>query len=282
MFQRLANGWELAKQSFNVLRLDKELLLFPLLSGIACLVVLASFAAPLWNSDYLQVVFEQNEAPDDPLAYVVLFAFYFVNYFVIVFFNSALVACAIIRFRGGNPTLGDGLRAATERLPQILGWAAVSATVGVILRVIESRSERAGQIAAGLVGMAWSIATFFVVPVLVIEKAGPITAVKRSTSILRKTWGEAFSANFGIGVLTFLATLPGIVAVVAGIMLAASGPVVLGGMLAGAGVLIVLIVSLISSALNAIVLAALYLYAATDEIPQHFDSSQLEHAFARK
>ena len=282
MFQRLANGWELAKQSFHVLRLDKELLLFPLMSGIACLIVLASFAAPLWNSDYLNVVFEEGQAPEDPLAYVILFAFYFVNYFVIVFFNSALVACAIIRFRGGNPTLGDGLRASSERLPQILGWAAVSATVGVILRVIESRSERAGQIAAGLLGMAWSISTFFVVPVLVVEKAGPVTAVKRSLSIIRKTWGEALTANFGIGFFTFLATIPGIVAVVAGMSIAASGSVALGGAVIGAGILLVLVVSLVSSAVSAIVLAALYLYAATDEIPQYFDADRLEYAFTRK
>lgn len=282
MFQRLTNGWELAKQSFNVLRLDKELLLFPLMSGLACIIVLASFAAPLWNSDYLNVVFEERQAPEDPLAYVILFAFYFINYFVIVFFNSALVACAIIRFRGGNPTLGDGLRAATERLPQILGWAAVSATVGVVLRIIESRSERAGQIAAGLLGMAWSITTFFVVPVLVIEKGGPVTAVKRSLSILRKTWGEALSANFGIGVITFLATLPGIIAVVAGVAVAASGYVALGAAAIAAGILLVLIVALVSSALNAILLAALYLYAATDELPQHFDSERLAHAFAGK
>lgn len=282
MFQRISSGWELAKQSFKVLRLDKELLLFPLLSGIACLIVLASFAAPLWNSEYAKVVLEDRQAPQDPLAYVLLFAFYFVNYFVIVFFNSALVACAIIRFRGGNPTLGDGLRAATERLPQILGWAAVSATIGVILKAIESRSERAGQVVAGLMGMAWSITTFFVVPVLVIEKAGPVKAVKRSASILRKTWGEALSANFGIGLITFVATLPGMFTIVAGVALAASGQGVLGAVVVGGGVLLVLLVSLVSSALNAILLAALYLFAATDEIPQHFDADQLAHAFARK
>ena len=108
MFDRMANGWELTKQSFRVLILDKELLLFPLFSGFSCLIVLASFAVPLWNSEYAGVVLNERAAPDDALAYVILFAFYFVNYFVIVFFNSALIACAIIRFNGGNPTLGDG------------------------------------------------------------------------------------------------------------------------------------------------------------------------------
>src|SRR5262249_35476691 len=149
--------------------------------------VLGSFAAPLWNSPYVQVVFDDGQIPNDPVAYVILFAFYAVNYFVIVFFNSALVACAIIRFKGGEPTVSDGLRAASNRLPQILAWALVSATVGIVLRTLESRSEKLGQIAAALVGAAWSIATYFVVPVLVVERVGPVEAVQRSFAVLRKT-----------------------------------------------------------------------------------------------
>ena len=159
MFERLANGWELAKNSWQVLRLDKELLLFPLMSGIACLFVLASFAIPLWTTQYVDTVLEEGQPLQNVLAYVVLFAFYFVNYFVIVFFNTALIACAIIRFRGGDPTVSDGLRAAISRLPQIVAWALVSATVGVILRVIESYSDKVGQIVAALLGGAWSITT---------------------------------------------------------------------------------------------------------------------------
>lgn len=279
-FDRLANGWELAKESWHVLKLDKELLVFPLISGIACLIVLASFAFPLWSTGYAGVIFDDGEIPNDPVAYAVLFAFYTVNYFVIVFFNSALVACAIIRFRGGDPTLADGFRASFSRLPQILMWALVSATVGVILRVIESRAEKAGQLIAGLLGAGWSIATFFVVPVLVIEKVGPIDAVKRSFSVLRKTWGEALGANFGIGFIVFLASLVGIIPLVLGGYLLASGQPVPGGALIAVGVLALIVVSLISSALNSIMLAALYLYAADGQIPTHFDNSLLRNAFS--
>lgn len=282
MFERISNGWSLAKQSFAVLRMDKELLVFPLLSGIACLAVLASFAVPLWFSGYVETVANDEQVQNNPLAYVVLFAFYAVNYFVIVFFNSALVACAVIRFKGGNPTLGDGLGAAMGRLPQIFGWALVAATVGVILQVIESRSERFGQIVASLLGMGWSIITFFVVPVIVIEKAGPITAVQRSTAILRKSWGESLTANFGIGIITFLLNIPAILLIVAGVFVAASVNGILGGAIIAVGVLSVLLISLVSSAVNAIVLAALYLYGATDRVPEAFDAAQLSAAFGHK
>src|SRR5262249_42533910 len=155
------------------------------------------------------------------------------NYFVIVFFNSALVACAIIRFKGGDPTVSDGLRAAGNRFPQILAWALASATVGVILRAIESRSEKVAQFAAALVGAAWSIATFFVVPVLVVERVGPVDAVKRSLSVLTRTWGEALTANFGVGFIKFVGfAVLGIIPLVAGAMIAASGFVVPGIILA--------------------------------------------------
>lgn len=284
MFERIAIGWELAKQSLGVLRLDKELLLFPLMSGVACTLVLASFAIPLWATGYVDVLLEEGEGnqANQILGYVVLFAFYFANYFVIVFFNSALVACALYRFRGGDPTVRTGLAAASTRLPQILAWAAVSATVGLILRVIESRSERVGQIVASLIGMAWSAVTYFVVPVIVVERVGPIDATKRSLAILKRTWGEALSANFGVGFIVFIATLIAAVPVFLGIAAISAGMVAVGIACIAGGIILLLLVSLISSALNSIILGALYLYAAEEKVPEAFDRRLFQQAFVHK
>jgi len=282
MFTRISNGWALTKQSFHVLMLDKELLLFPIMSGFSCLLVLASFAAPLWNSKYVNVVMNEQQLPQDPVAYIILFAFYFVNFFVIIFFNSALMACAIIRLKGGNPTVGDGFRAAMNRLPQIAGWALVSATVGFILKLIESRSEKIGQIVAGLLGMAWSITTYFVIPVLVVEQKSPFEALKRSVGILRKTWGESLVANFGIGMIVFLFMIPIILLIVAGGFIIASGNALLGGVLIATGLILILLVSLVSSALHSILIATIYLFAAEDKVPEQFDRDLIAHAFRQK
>lgn len=259
MFERIANGWELAKESWGVLKMDKELVIFPFLSGLSCLFVLASFAVPLWSTGYIDAFSDDPEAFQDPITWVISFAFYFVNYFVIVFFNSALVACAVKRFRGGDPNLGDGFRASMGRLPQIAAWSLVSATVGILLRAIEQSNERAGQIASAILGTAWSIATYFVVPVLVVEGVGPWEALKRSTSVLKRTWGEALSANFGIGFITFLATLPAILLLFVGGYVATQTSVALGGAIIVLGIVGIMLVGLISSALDAILLAALYL-----------------------
>jgi hypothetical protein len=289
MFERIATGWQLTRQSWRVLMLDKELLVFPFLSGIACLLVLVSFAVPMWTTGFHEQVLQERAAEQgsDRLFYqiaggVILFAYYFVNYFVIVFFNSALVACAIIRFKGGNPNLREGFSAAGSLLPQILGWAAVAATVGVALRLIESRSEKIGQLVAGLLGMAWSIVTYFVVPVIVVERLGPFAAAKRSTGIVKQTWGESLTANFGISVIVMAATLLGIVPIIIGGVVCGMGMVPVGVASIVLGIGILLIISLVSSALHTIVLGALYLYAAERKVPTHFDEQLFRHAFAHK
>jgi uncharacterized membrane protein (DUF485 family) len=278
VFDKIANGWELAKASGRVLRLDKELLVFPFLSGISCLLVLASFGLPLFFTGAFTI--DHNNAgqvTQNPLAYVLLFAFYFCNYFVIVFFNSALIACAIIRFNGGEPSLGDGMQAAVARMPQILGWSLVSATVGFLLKMVESRSEKVGAFVADLLGLAWSIATFFVIPVIVVEKVGPIDAIRRSGSILRRAWGESFVGNQSIGLFVFLFSLVACVPAVLGIM--SHVPAL---MIAGIAITAValIIIAAISAALHSILLAAIYVFAADGRVPDAFDRSVLQAAFA--
>src|SRR5262249_5759623 len=150
--------------------------------------------------------------------YAVSFAFYFCTYFVIIFCNSALVSCAMLRFNGETPRLSDGFRVAMARLPQIFAWAVVSATVGVLLKVIENVHEKVGEIVASILGTVWSVVTFFVVPILVVEKVGPFTAISRSVSLLKKTWGEALVGNMGLNFILFLLFIPIILVFIAGIV----------------------------------------------------------------
>jgi hypothetical protein len=284
-FTRLSTGFELARSSWQVLRQNRQLILFPVLSGIACLLVLLSFALPLFLVhpqwlDFLDPKAQQGVQPP-PWAYLVLFAFYFCNYFVITYFNAALISCAIISFNGGKPTLADGLGAANSRLPQILAWSLVSATVGVLLKLIENIHEKVGEIVSFLLGTAWSILTFFVVPVLVVEKVGPIEAIARSTRILRKTWGEALVSNWGIGLFMFLLALPGIAVLVLAILLMGAS-VVLGLAVLALAAIYLLALMAVGPALHGICLAALYQYASEGRVPGAFDSHLLQGAFAHK
>jgi uncharacterized membrane protein YeaQ/YmgE (transglycosylase-associated protein family) len=278
MFARIANSFALARSSWGVLRTDKKLVLFPVLSGIACLFVLISFVTPfLIRPDAFANL--QDQAPW-ALA-LIGFAFYFVNYFVIVFFNAALVSCALIRFHGGEPTLGDGLRAASARLPQILAWALVSATVGMLLKAIENANEKVGQIVSAILGTVWTVMTYFVVPVLVVEKVGPIDAVKRSIQILRKTWGEALVGNFGLGFFQLLLFLPALLFIIPAVLcFVVGGPLVwLGIAFAVLAVIYILLAVAVSSALGTVFLTALYQYAAFNQVPGGFEADTMAHAF---
>ena len=189
------------------------------------LLLFASFAIPLYVTDAWHP--PGHDAPQrQVLYYGSLFLFYFCNYFIVVIFNAAMVACVAARMSGGSPTLGDGFRTAAARLPVIIGWALVSASVGLLLRIIEDRSERIGRIAAGLLGMAWTLVSFLVVPILVIENKGPIAALKDSTTLLKKTWGEQLVSNFSFGAIFTILAIPAI------------GLIILGGYLGSAPVII--------------------------------------------
>jgi len=285
MFDRISNGFSLARSSWGVLTKDKHLIWFPIVSGFLFLLVVASFVFPLatlvdWNQVDQQM--QNNNGKPPAWTYAVAFAFYFCCYFVIIFCNSALISCALMRFNGQEPRLSDGFRMAMSRLPQIFAWALVSATVGVVLQVIENAHEKVGYYISLVLGTAWSVMTFFVVPVLVVEKTGPFAAVGRSVSLMKKTWGESLVGHMGVGFFVFLLAIPVFLLFAAGIFLLVKGMATAGAALLIIGMVAALIHAAISSALNTILLAALYQYAADKGTPAGFEERQFAHAFESK
>jgi hypothetical protein len=275
---RLARSWELVKASGAVLQADKELLIFPIVSMIAVITVMITFAVPM----FLTGMFERGlvRGGTIPVAGILLgFAFYAVQYTIIFYCNSALVGAAMIRLKGGNPTIGDGFRIANEHFASIVGYALIAATVGVILRNIARRGF-VGRLVASLFGLAWNIATFLAVPVLVVEGVGPVDAVKRSTQLLKKTWGEQLIGNLGIGAVFTLAFF-GLVALSGGALALAvmthSAPLIIG--VVAAFVLAAVVLSLIGSALSAIYTAAVYRYATEGDPGGMFAPELVQGAF---
>jgi Family of unknown function (DUF6159) len=283
MYQKLSCTWELMGASWGVLKQDKELLVFPLLSGVCCLLVMASFAVPVWYTGTWQPPRGDAAWQQKLLYYSVLFLFYLCNYFVITFFNTAIISGAIERMSGGDPTAGSCLNAATSRLPLIFGWALVSATVGLVLRFIENQSEKRGAFVAGLLGMGWTLASFLAVPILVAERKSPIDALKESASLLKKTWGEQLVGNFSFGSVFFLLAMPAYLTLalawVAGSAFM-SMPLVVAG--ATVAVLYLILLALIHSALQSIFQAALYLHARSKLDESHYPDHLLTGALDRR
>ena len=266
---RIKRSWALAKASFDVLMKDKELMIFPIISAIAMVIVSAVFFVPSLLTNFLDTVFDTGIPV---FGYVVLFVFYIVQYTVVYFFSTALVGAALIRLRGGDPTVKDGLDIAKKRIPQILGWAALSATVGLILNMVSDSSEKngkgIGQIVSSILGAAWNVVTFLVVPILAAEGLGPIEALKRSWELLKRSWGEQISGTFSIGIVF------GLIGFIGSVILIGAGvgisiwldtwiPAVLFGILF---ISFIMLVSLLSSTLNGIFTAAVYAYAAEGQV----------------
>jgi hypothetical protein len=278
MAGRFSNSFALVKASANVLRLDKELMLFPLMSGIATVLVAASFIAPIFMIG--PEIFVEGEGASYT-AYAFGFLFYLVQYFVIFFFNAALVGAALIRLDGGDPTVSDGLAIASKRVGSILGYAAIAATVGMVLRFIAERAGFLGRIVTGLIGLAWTLTTYLTVPILVTKDIGPVDAVKESVAIFKRTWGEQVVGNFG---MSLAVTLMGISWTCVGfLMMFLASPM---GAYAVAPAIAIWVLgyvflALFASALNGIYTAALYRYAITGDAG-YFDASILGNAFRPK
>lgn len=269
---RIGRTWELAKASWSVLKADKELLALPVLSGLTSLIIAASFLIPIFAAKGIDA-----ETEFGALDFVVLAVMYFVLAYVTIFFNAALVHAANDRLNGGDPTLRSALGGAAHRAGRILPWALITATVSIILRSLEERAGLLGRIVLGFIGLAWTLVTFLVVPILVIEDIGAIDAIKRSGSLFKRTWGENVAAQFGFGILGFIAALPAIALIFLG---AAAGGVALGALIVVA-VIWLIAVAVGLSALSGVFQAALYHYAISGDVPgQYFSPSTFNDAFA--
>lgn len=280
MFERISRSIALVKASAEVLRQDKELLVFPLCSALAVVGVLASFAGPLI---YSGIDPDTTQRKLNGASLVLWFLFYLTQYIVIFYFNSALVGAALIRLEGRDPTVADGFRIANAKLMSIVGYAAIAATVGLFLRIVEDRAGWLGRWIAGILGMAFSVASFLAVPLLVSRDIGPLDAIKQSAQLLEKTWGENITGNVGLGLVFFLIYIVvAAISVLLMIGLAATQSAMLVWLCLAAIVMVYLFLALVHSALHGIYSAALYRFAVVGDAGQSFNGTQLSLAFKPK
>lgn len=278
MLERFRRGRELGRAVMAVLTGTPRLVMFPVISGLALLVLTAAVGAPI----VLVAADDQSAVSTVQLVWMILgaLAWYFGCAFVIVFCNAALISCAWDSFEGGGASLASGFAAAARRLPQILGWSALAATVGLAFRLLDGLSDKIGllgQLIDGLVQGAWSVVTYFVLPVVVAEALGPIDAVKRSSAILRKTWGETVGGSVGIGLRLGLFFLP-LIGTVALLFTGFGGHTVRVALGVLAGLYALAFVAVVA-ALGSILRAGLYSYATTGAAWGPMTPQMLQSAF---
>lgn len=273
-FERLSNGWKIAMNSFKVLNANKQLVLFPILSSISLILVIGSFVVGAlaingWNTDFL----DENQNPI--LQYAILFVFYVINYFIIVFFNMALIHCTRLYFRGEQVSLSEGIRFSMSRIGVIFSWAVFAGVVGTILKAIQENSGIVGKIITGLIGIVWGVATFFVVPVIAYENKGPLEAFKRSSQLMREKWGESLAGNFSLGLIQFIGVL------VVGVVFFMVGYIIHPMVGVALAILGCFIVTAIISAAQTIFVSAVY-HNVTNEPTVHFSQQLIDGLFEEK
>lgn len=284
-FQR---SWMITKLTFGVINKDRELLGFAFLSFIFSIMYSAAMIVP----SIVPTIMDNGMSTDslEVYQYVIIFLTYFGLAFIATFFNVCVVYTTKIRFEGGNATFGESIRFALSRIGIIVQWSLISATVGLLLRILHNMAARLpkiGEIIAniiiGLMGMAWSILTIFVVPVLVYEGLGPIDAIKKSAAVIKKTWGENIIRAIGLG-LVQLAVFAIILVFAFGLSYVLGLAFSIYGIAIGVciGVVMLLLAGLIFMVANTIFNTVLYVYANQNNIPEGFTEPVVRDAFRPK
>lgn len=278
---RMQRSWALAKASWAVLWSEKGLVWLPVLSFIASIAVAGVFGLAIWATVGKDTgVGGQSEYSTNVATWVLAACMYVGIAFSQTYFLAALCAGANERLQGRDTTVGNALAVANSRLHRILPWAIVSATISMIIQAIEERFGFLGQIIAGLIGAAWNVVTFLTIPIIVFEDLGPLNALKRSGTLLKKTWGENLMAQIGLGIIGFLAFIPGVIFIGLGV---ASGVGAITVLAVAIGVIYLAVAASVVAALSGIYRTALYRYAVDGQVPPAFASTDMEHAFgARK
>ncbi|UOM35698.1 DUF6159 family protein [Acuticoccus sp. I52.16.1] len=274
--QRVRHATALTRQSWAMLREQTSLLILPLVSGLCLALISATFLAPIVASEEFRTALEGRTPDTQVLDYAYLFVFYLVAFTVMNIFNGALLHCVLARIEGRPASVGAGLAAALGRLPQILAWSLVSATIGVALNVLRDKAGNLGKFVAGAAGLAWSIATYFAFPLVMADGTGPFASITGSSKLVRRTWGESALANVGV-TLVFGLVVAVLVVVFAVLFVAVASTlptaaavavVVLFGVALGLTVLV-------ASTVSMVIRGALFAYARNGVVPQPFDQAAL-------
>ena len=278
MFRTIGHTFELIKMSWAVLKKDRELLWFPVFSGVGVAILLVIFFGIASATGTLDRLAESsNQSGEAAVAmtggdFALIAVLFYFTYFVTIFFNAALVSAALERLRGGDPNVRSGLAHASAHIHTIIGWAIIAGSVGLILMMLRANQRSfIARMAIDMIGGVWEFMTFFVVPILVSEGVGPITAIKRSAGLVRKTWGRQIASNFGFMIVYIIAIVIAMVpALLIGLIVPIAGIVT--------GVVTGTIAMAVVQALEGIFKAALYEYAM-GERPQEFDLRTLQTAY---
>ncbi len=279
---RLRASFLLFKESFRFVWADKEMLWVPVLATIFQLFLFGILIITvLIPSGILSTVTEAEPTQNSPTTYVFIFATYIISAFTLAYSQATIAHMVYVRMHNGNPTLSEGLRKAGSHVFALFVWACITSTVGMILRIIAERSQILMRIVIAVLGVMWSVLTYFVVPSMVIGNRSAFEAIGHSGGVFRKTWGETLVTSISLGLTFFVAIMVLIVVLVGGVAITGADPsalIIYGGIF----IIAIILMVLLSSVLDSVLRTLLYVYATESALPPNFNHELLEQMLVRK
>lgn len=270
---RIARSWRLTRAAWEVVRGDRSLLLLAAISAIAGGIGLALIFI-------LGGSFQNSRLKGDELAlYALIFAYPLT--FISVFFNTAIAAAASAALEGRHLSVGQALAVPMRKLPTVALWSLIAAVVGFLLEQAASRLPLGGSIAARLVGLGWALASLFAIPIIALEDCSAPDALKRSSQIVKKRWGEGIGGSLIIGAWTGIAMLLAIVVFVLAAVATNDVPTVRDAVIV-LGVLVLAAIVALQLVVRQTFAVALYRYATDGTAQGPFAEHDLQSPFARK
>ena len=284
---RFRASYLLVVESFELLRKDKEVIFFPILSTIFNLIVFAALALFFYTTLYFSGVESKNmEDPEGGFAvvnYIFIFLVYLASIFITTFFNAGLVSIVLARINGQDLSFSDGIKNSLRNIWKIFAWSLIAATLGLIMKIIFDRSRLLGRIVISILGATWGVLTFFIVPVLVSENKSALASIKESSITFKRVWGETLIMNFSMGLFFGIVYLLGFVACfaifIATLFLGNFYVILMAAFLA---IIFFVVTAVISSTLNAIFKVVLYEYARYGRMPANFTPKLILNAIKKK
>jgi hypothetical protein len=273
-FGRISNTFRMIKSCVEVLKKDKELILFPIMAAFSVLILAFIF----WSMGLIDIQEQGTNENTSFAQFIPEIILLFTANFFIVFFNSALISGALHRLRGGDPNVGSAMNHAIKHIHHIFIWSIIVTIVAILIAAIKGDRRQGGgfmrQLFGSMLQAGWTMMTFFVVPIIVAENITPISAIKKSSRMFKQTWGDQVTANFGFGIIQIVAiVISGAIGWFFGLLNPTLG--------IGVGVLFAALSISITYTLEGIYKAALYEFALGEK-PLEFKQEDLKTAYSAK
>ena len=270
-----AQSRELTKQSWAVLRGNAYLLAYPLLGAVVCIVPLAVMVP-----GFFFIATDRNW-----IGWGFVIVGLFLVQWVTAIFQAGLTVSAATEMGGGSSSLGHGLATAFGKIGRLARWAFVNTVVSVIIGLLRGNNGDSivtlifRTVLAAAAGIMWELITFFVMPAMMLDDLGMIDAIKKSASTFKQRWGTQLSGGVRIGgLVALLGVIPAVILLVLGLVLTTAGTWSVGIPLAVLGAVILIVASLILSAIRGVFSVALYRYATQGIVEGGFTEQQLAGA----